>query len=922
MRVTGRVMRLLGFEVCAAWRALVPWAAARTAIAVVCVGWVTLAGFGVALAMRADPRPRGDALVPLLTVFAGTSLAVAMATVSRMLERPDRFVMLRLAPIEPAWAVTLPMAAAALLTLAATLTLGMPAVVAAGAGNLAYSALVTALAVITALWIVVLAIAILAAVASKRGAAAAARVGRSSTGPVAVLMILAIRFTTTNTNGFDPVVIAGACLASAALLPAALRAAGGRWAAALAMGTAPRRSPEPRWGSPSWGRMLRRTPLAWSMLGVVPLVVSASFTSSGVALIYALVLPIVTMFHLVEWEDECPDRLRLAPGGKTMRLKLWLHIGVPASIAASAIGFAAVAGRSRLLIFIVAAWVGPLLFLITRRRLRTTLQVVLVVVASLFVLAPAPARAQARDPGTVSATRSTAVMRGRVLAAHTGVPLARARVRLTASINRQVTTIAADERGAFEFRDLKPGRYTLLATKAGFVQMQFGQRRAFVPGTPIEIAAGDELEHLDIYLPPGAAIDGRVLDEFGEPVVDAIVMTLRSQFAGGKRRLAAAGRVLTTNDRGEFHLFGLPGGTYYLSAAMMTGHNAGDTSGREGYAPTYFPGTVDLGSAQPIVIEEGEQRASADVVLNLVRTASVSGVARDAQGRAFGSGSVTVVNLVSGFPVPVASGGILADGSFNITNVPPGNFTIIAATAVAADGGRSTAIERLSIAGDDVTGLVMAAPRPGTLAGAVVREQGDTEPVPSTVQLRLVSADAVEDLGDPGTLVRTQGDGSFTTTARAGRLRLELVSPPPGWFVSRILQGDRDVSDEGIIVEPGSAVADVRVMLTRNVAHVTGTVTDAGRRPARDYTVMMFARERALWTFRSRYVAAVRPDQQGAFSIKGVPAGDYLIAAIDYVEQGEGHDPDFLESIRDRSQPVSVTAGSTQRLELQLGRRP
>lgn len=915
-----RALRLAAFEVRAQARTVVPSPAARVAIVMFCVAWMTVFSYAVAVTVRVTPASRAHALVPLMALFAGTALMVAMAAIGRTMERPERFAAWRLAPVPPAWAVAIPLGAAAVLTSGVTLAIATPAIVAAAAGHILEAVFVAMLATITALWILVVAIRILAGMASRRGVDAAARLGRTSVAPIAALMIVALRLAAEIARQVDQVVFGAVWLASAAMLPAAIRATASNWAAALAMGAPRRISRPPQWGSPSWGRMLRRTPLAWSMLGVLPLVVSASTTTLRVAAMFALIVPTSAMFHLMRWEDDCPDRQKLAPAGRRLRFTMWLHVGAPASLVASLAGVLILQDLQRVVVFVAATWAGPLLYLWSRQKLRASAQIVVLLTAAIFLMAASSAGAQVR-PGPVSEARTKAAIRGTVRAAHTGVALARARVRLVAIADRQVTTVAADGRGAFEFIDLKPGRYQLSASKGGYVQMQFGQRRALVPGSTIELEAGDEIDRLDIHLPPGAAIEGRVLDEFGEPVVDAVVMTLRSQFAGGRKRLGAAGRVLTTDDQGEFRLFGLPPGTYYLSAALMTGQNAGDASGREGYAPTYFPGTVDLAAAQPIVLEEGEQRKSADVVLSLVKTASVAGATRDSQGRAFASGSVSAVNVVGGFPMPVASAAIAGDGSFRLSNVPPGVFTIVASTPAGADGSRQMAVQRLSISGEDVAGLVLAAPQPSTVAGIIERDSTDSDPLPPFVQLRLTPADPIEDAGESGWLVRTNPDRSFNSSVRPGNIRVEMVNAP-GWFVSRVLQGGRDVTDTGILVTAGEAAADVQVVLTRRVTTVTGDVVDSSRQPSYDYTVVAFVRDRALWTFRSRHVAAARPDQHGSFTIRGLPAGDYLIAAIDHVEQGESHDVEFLDGIRDRAQPVSLDAGQPRRITLPLLRRP
>ena len=43
---------------------------------------------------------------------------------------------------------------------------------------------------------------------------------------------------------------------------------------------------------------------------------------------------------------------------------------------------------------------------------------------------------------------------------------------------------------------------------------------------------------------------------------------MRLQFTNGKRRLVPSGRNSTTNDLGQFRIYGLPPGEYYVSATL------------------------------------------------------------------------------------------------------------------------------------------------------------------------------------------------------------------------------------------------------------------------------------------------------------------------------------------------------------------
>ncbi len=136
----------------------------------------------------------------------------------------------------------------------------------------------------------------------------------------------------------------------------------------------------------------------------------------------------------------------------------------------------------------------------------------------------------------------TSVMRGQVIAADTGSPIRRAQVRVSSLDARESRVIATDAQGRFEIKELPAGRYTMTASKGGFVTLQYGQRRPSESGTPIELGDNQTLDKLSIALPRGGVIGGRIVDEFGEPVANATVMAMRYGYAGRHAPLDAGGR--------------------------------------------------------------------------------------------------------------------------------------------------------------------------------------------------------------------------------------------------------------------------------------------------------------------------------------------------------------------------------------------
>ena len=105
--------------------------------------------------------------------------------------------------------------------------------------------------------------------------------------------------------------------------------------------------------------------------------------------------------------------------------------------------------------------------------------------------------------------------------------------------------------------------------------------------------------------------------------------------------------------------------------------------------------------------------------------------------------------------------------------------------------------------------------------------------------------------------------------------------------------------------------ADANKALAR--ATLAGTVQDDRERPIGDYTVVAFATNSAKWGYRTRFVRAARPDQNGKFLITGLPPGAYQVVAVEYLEPGEETDPARLENWRTTGSSVTTTTAKRDR---------
>jgi len=515
----------------------------------------------------------------------------------------------------------------------------------------------------------------------------------------------------------------------------------------------------------------------------------------------------------------------------------------------------------------------------------------------------------------------TAIIRG-VVTSDAGAPVRRAQVRANGSGMPGARVTTTDAQGRFELRDLPAGRWTVSASKPGFVTQRYGQRRPFETVSPLEVADGQRVD-ANFSLLRGGVINGRVQDDLGDPVANVRVMVQRRQMIEGRRRMVNVGVTDETDDTGAFRLYGLAPGEYYVSATLRANplEQPGDASG---YAPTYYPGTGNANEAQQVPVAAGEE-VSIGFSLLAVRLVRISGTVVSQSGEV-GGGMVQLVSAgdTGGGPIGAQGGGIQSDGSFTIANVAPGSYLLNARSGGRGGrGGRGVTIDAtaleigslpLTVGDSDVTGVTISMTRGASIAGTVVTE--------GTSQITLanlrVTARQIRDA--PGQSFNASGvsaNGAFQLSTLTGTVALRVENVPSQWMVKSIVVGPTDVTDGAFELRGTEQLTNARIVLTDRVSELNGTVT-VRNQEAKDSSVVVFAADAALWTFPTRFVRMARTDAQGHFTLRGLPGGTYLVAAVDYLEEGEWQDPEFLERLREPATRVSVRDGETKTVGLQL----
>ena len=581
---------------------------------------------------------------------------------------------------------------------------------------------------------------------------------------------------------------------------------------------------------------------------------------------------------------------------------------------------------------------------------------------------PSPPQSPARDtsarPSTPAMTpAATGRMTGRVVAADTGRPIKRARVFISAAELPGGRGILTDDSGAFDFTGLPAGRYTINASKSGYIQLSYGQRRPLQAGTPLQLLDGQQLKSVDFALPRGGVISGRVSDESGDIMPGVMVQVMRYQYQQGDRRLSPAGQG-QTDDRGIYRVWGLNPGEYYVSAVARNDVLAGargipaaaaqaiedaiaGRGGRGGgrgagvgaalaglappedqnqlmYAPTYYPGVGSPAEARSVTVGVSQEVSDIDFSLQLVRTARVSGHVENPDGSWTAQGNVNLApqgGTRAGAPGNNFGGRIGWDGQFSIANVPPGIYTLRARNQD-RDAPLSTS-QPVSVAGGgDVSNIVVVLQTGGSLSGSLVFLPGST-PVPTDLSQIRITAPAAEpeDNIGPQTNPRVNKDGTFTMDGvSVGSHLIRANGQLRGWNLKSVEINGRDVTDTPIDVRSNQKINNVVITFTDKVSEIDGSVTDAQGNAVTEYTVLAFSTNSSHWRAQSRQIATARPDQTGMFKIRNLPSGEYYVVTVDPSEQGEWFEPAYLDQHRPGAVRVTLGEGDIKTQDFRVTR--
>ena len=466
-----------------------------------------------------------------------------------------------------------------------------------------------------------------------------------------------------------------------------------------------------------------------------------------------------------------------------------------------------------------------------------------------------------------------------------------------------------DDRGRFRIHTIPAGDYSVEAAVPGSKSGQtvsVGQGLA-VAGLDFTVPTTERNEPQGPSKP--LAIEGWVLDEFGDPAPGMRVQAARAVYASGKKRfmMVSGGTSLPTDDLGKFRIPNLQPSEYYL---VVPGQFA-DSQAATGLAVTYYPGTVVPSDASPLSVVGQEVT---DITFRMIATtlSTLSGIVTDETGTPIEAGLALV---------PTSGGDVHseilrksqsnADGSFVIPSVPEGSY------ALQAFSRRAFGAIQLVVAGD-MRGLVVKTAPGVTLRGRVIFE-GTARPDPSSVRFNPAPLNFATGpvAGGPADSV-TNSDWTFEVKNMVGTRAITAPMGTQGWMLKSVVREGKDITDQPI--EFRDQDVEIVVTLTSNLSLVSGTVTD-GNKPVPDCQVIIFSDNATKWAYPSRHIMSGRSDARGTFAVSGLPPGSYLAIAIPLQQAQTAQAPAGLEQLRAFATSVTVHEGTASTVALRVVRR-
>lgn len=477
----------------------------------------------------------------------------------------------------------------------------------------------------------------------------------------------------------------------------------------------------------------------------------------------------------------------------------------------------------------------------------------------------------------------------------------------------------SDGNGEFTFTGVPSGTFTLLAHRDGY----FGGDANKAPhgdhtDGSLRVAVQSLVTTITVPMIPGSVISGRLRDATGRTAPKVPVNAMVIGYRNGMQFVASA-LSAQTDDTGQFRLFWLTPGQYFLAAAPAA--NTGSLT-------TFYPGSLEPRTGNVITVSAGQDLAGMDFSLQSGRTVTISGeVAEEGSPASPRNLTVSLVRQPSTGSGTIRGTFPVVEGrktAFELRGVPPGTYSLYANTTPNL---RSATL--VDVLDRDVSGIQIALHINVTVPGVVTLD-GEAPHVNAVVRFSPFDPDGktvIDDLPRPRDPREREGvpiapDGKFSATDNPwGRYAIRVIGLSPDAYVDEVQQDGVDVYDAGINVTTDAfryPTDQITVKVKSNGGRIEGIVQTSDRKPLSRAVVVLVppvARRRNP----SLYLVTTS-DPDGRFSLRGIQPGEYKVFAWEDVPEGAWQNAEFLAEFESQGRVVSIAPSVLSQVEIVAAR--
>lgn len=440
-------------------------------------------------------------------------------------------------------------------------------------------------------------------------------------------------------------------------------------------------------------------------------------------------------------------------------------------------------------------------------------------------------------------------------------------------------------------------------------------------------------------LVPAGNVSGVIRGSDGQPQSGVPIQLLRASYnANGQRTFQVEGTA-RTNDRGEYRLYWLTPGRYYISGGSPPGPNrsSGPASSpneipERSFTLTFYPGVLDPRAAGLIDVAPGAELHGVDFSVHSQELHRIRGrIVDSSHGQPPPAVGLSLAYRTLTGNSAAFSAGETYDaktGEFELRNVPPGSYVLQAIALDHAPAGESETLVRIGVVSSrpnariqigvgnaDLEGVSLLLSSGGSLPGRIAVDGMPLSSLNGWERIRLQLKPTLDSAFGPNLQPAAplahapQADGSFVITGVSpGEFTVGPVTGlPPGFYVREARYSQVDALGQPIRFS-GVASGALEVAISSKASQLDGIVLDGRSNPFSGARLVLVPdRQRN----RTDLYKTTLSDANGRFLFRSIPPGDYRVFAWEALESYAYFDQDLLQRVEPLSAPVRVSEAAT-----------